>query len=337
MVKFVSKYKKERGIIMDDQKKGLSGRSVAFISIAVISLSLFSINFNFYFQSDKEKNGKDNSGKKVAESTMLPDESVLPSQTETSQTEAPSTEDFTDKPVPTEVPSKKDSPTKKRNLSKGKTNEENTISKADLEQYQYTDGTDYGGEDSSVDVQSDENNTENSDNAESSGIKNQERTINVKNSSRLIMMANPEQANNSTGSMTVRRNRKSAANNGTMENDEAVLSTASPDVSPSGEDTDSKGEDPDVQEDQTFSISDVCNSDSVEINDYTNLIYINIQPGEYTITINDTFNDTPSVFKYYLVPDISPLFSDTATASPDEDSDEDPFSETENDDPSKEE
>lgn len=46
MVKFVSKYKKERGIIMDDQKKGLSGRSVAFISIAVISLSLFSINFN---------------------------------------------------------------------------------------------------------------------------------------------------------------------------------------------------------------------------------------------------------------------------------------------------
>lgn len=307
---------------MDKEKKGFSILSYALFSLTLFSISLFSINIYI----SKERNDKN--GQEVAESTVSPEESAIPEPTEAPSTESSPTQ-IPEEFVPTEAPSTI-SPTKIPNLTLGKTGGEDKIPKSDLEQYRYVNNDDPGAGDSSADVQSDGDNTPDN-NAESSGIENQEKTITVEKSSRLIMMADSGQIANNTGTLTVRRNRVATANNKTVETDEEVLSTEEPDAS-LGDEEDSE-ENPDTQEDQTFSITDICNIDSLEINDYTNLVYIYILPGEYTITINDS----STLFDYYMVPDISSLFSDTETVPSDDDPDENQPSETEYDDPSSEE
>lgn len=305
---------------MSNSRKSPNGLSIAFtlLGATLCSVSIYLVqNVNFTFNNTTPGNTES-----AAQATIAPNETTIPMQTEAAQvTTAPE-----QTVAPTTQPST-NSPTEDPNLTVGETNGNNGVSKTEIKKYYYyTANNNSSDSDASTNVQPDKDNASNSkdNNSQSSDSGKQQKTINVKESGQLVMTTNTEEIGSDSGTVTINRTKKTVIKNTTSEGDDAIA-TDTPDITASPEAEESNGEgneelntpeDSDTQS-QTFPIADVCNYDSSETNNYTNITYINLQPGEYIITIN---NSTATI-DYYIVPDISLLFSDPE-AEPDADDQE---------------
>lgn len=159
---------------------------------------------------------------------------------------------------------------------------------------------------------------------------NSEKTIDIKEASQIVMETNPEQIKDNSNLLTISRSERTVSNV-TQEKDTEIETTETntPENTTLPESVENIGEDdnaPNSSEDleptnQTFSLNEICNYNFSETNNNVNIKYINVEPGEYTFTLNNSSIE----INYYVIPNIDLLFTDSEETSTPNDSEEEPL------------
>lgn len=270
------------------------------ILITIVSITLCSIYIVKNLNITINANTKDN--KVVVEVTSTPATSI-PTETSSTATTAP---EQTETPAPPTA-----SPTEQPPLTVETIDNTEKITEKDLEKYCL---------DSSDAEESDNQNDDEKDNQpQTTNENNPQKTIDIKENSQIIMATNPEQVDDDSNILTINRSKRTVSTitpDNNTENETTAINTSESTASPGSD----KNTGDDDNTSQTFSLNDICNYNFSETNNNYNIKYINLEPGEYTITLNN-----PSIeINYYVVPDIALLFTNSEATTAPNSSDEEP-------------
>lgn len=297
---------------MDSRNKKPLGISIVItiVSLAVCSVSIYLVkNLNITINA----NTKDD--EKVVEATSTPTTSP---PVETNSTEATTALEQTN--TPTNTPT--NSPTEQPTLTVETTDNTKKINEKDLEKY-CLDSSDTKEPDN-------KDNAEKDNTAQTTNENNQEKTIDIKETSQIVIATNPEQVDDDSNIMTIshsKRTVRTITQDNDTENKTTVTNTPENTASPEsdeniGEDGNTPNSSEDLEPtDQTFSLNEICNYNFSETNYNGNIKYINVEPGEYTFTLNNSSIE----INYYVIPNIDSLFTDSEETTAPNDSEEEPL------------
>ena len=292
---------------MDSRNKKTIGISIL---ITVLSFSLFSVGFYLFKTVNITINTSPKDDKKMVEVTSTPTTSP---PTETSSTD-------TTTPQQTNTPTPTASPTEQPTLTVKITDNTEKITEKDLEKYCLNS--------SNTNESDNKDNDEKDNTTQTTNENNQEKTIDIKEASQIVIATNPEQVDDDSNIMTISHSKRTV-HTITQDTENETTVTNAPENTTSPEDDENIGEDdntPDSSEDleptsQTFSLNEICNYNFSETNNIYNIKYINVEPGEYTFILNNS----SIVINYYVIPNTDSLFTDSEETTAPNASEEEPL------------
>lgn len=294
---------------MDSRNKKPSWISIliTIVSIAVCSVSIYLVkNLNITINA----NTKDN--KEIADSTSS---AATSPPTEVSSTDTTTAPEQTNTPTPTV------SPTEQPTLTVKIADNTEKITKKDIEKYCLNS--------SNTNESANKDNDEKDNTTQTTNENNQEKTIEIKEASQIVMATNPEQVNDDSNILTISRLKRTVhtiTQDNDAENETTVTNTPENTASPEsdeniGEDDNTTNSSEDLEPtNQTFVLNEICNYNFSETNNNYNIKYINVEPGEYTFILNNSSIE----INYYVIPDIDLLFTDSEETTAPNDSEEEP-------------